>query len=165
MNTRLAFFCVGIGVFLIAPSRAADPGQQSMMQDLGAVLAWRLGPEAVEEKCQAADPEGVAIRKKALVTWLDKNADLIQQVDARVAEVVAIAYPPKNGVDNTPRVRAKIQSILLEEIFSGKTPEQAAEICKAEANPASPRWNSNGIPQVPTSLAALYDWQTAHSAK
>jgi len=165
MNTHLASVCIAIFALTSAPMRAADSDQQNMMQDLGAVLAWRLGPEAVEELCQAADPAGVEIRKKALANWLEKNADLIKQVDARVAEVVPLAYPPKNGVDNTPRVRAKIKAIFLEEILSGKTPEQVTEVCKAEANVASPRWNSNGMPQVPASLAALYDWQTTRSTK
>ena len=165
MNARIAFLCAAVLAAWTSTSRAADSDQQAMMQDLGAVLAWRLGPEAVEERCQAADPEGVAARKKALADWLDKNASLIGQVDARVSEVVPLAYPPKNGVDNTPRVRAKIKAILLEEIFSGKSAEEATAICKTEANPSSPRWNSNGMPQVPTSLAALFDWQTARSAK
>ena len=72
---------------------------------------------------------------------------------------------PQAIVDNTPRVRAKIKAILLEEIFSGKTPEESTAICKAEANPASPRWNNSGMPQVPTSLAALYDWKASLGAK
>jgi hypothetical protein len=165
MNIRLATLCAALCAVFTAPAFAADSNQQTMMQDLGAVLAWRLGPEAIEEQCQVADAEGAAIRKKALKDWLDKNADLIKQVDARVAEVVPLAYPPKNGVDNTPRVRAKIKAILLEEIFSGKTAEESTAICKAEANPASPRWNNNGMPQVPASLAALYDWKVARSAQ
>ena len=86
MTTRLSTILAAICVVLTAPSQAADSGLQAMMQDLGAVLAWRLGPEAIEERCQAADPEGVAIRKKAASDWLDKNADLIRQVDVRVAE-------------------------------------------------------------------------------
>lgn len=165
MNRNFAILCTAVLAAFTSNLRAADADQQTMMQDLGAVLAWRLGPEAIEERCQAADPDGAAIRKKALQDWLDKNADLIKQVDARVGEVVPLAYPPKNGVDNTPRVRARIKAILLEEIFSGKSADEVATICKAEANPGSPRWNHNGMPQVPTSLAALYDWQTARSAK
>ena len=165
MNRNIAIVCAAVLAAWASSLRAADADQQTMMQDLGAVLAWRLGPEAIEERCQAVDPDGVAARKKALQDWLGKNADLVKQVDARVAEVVPLAYPPKNGVDNTSRVRARIKAILLEEIFSGKSAEEAATICKAEANPASPRWNSNGMPQVPASLAALYDWQTARSAK
>jgi hypothetical protein len=86
-------------------------------------------------------------------------------VDDRVAEVVPLAYPSASNVDNTSRVRAKIKEILLEEVFSGKTAEESTAICKAEANPASPRWNNSGMPQVPTSLAALYDWKASLSAK
>ena len=145
-----------------ATSLAADADEQAAAQDLGAVLAWRLGPESVEERCKSADPDGVEIRKKALKDWLDKNDALIKEVDARVAEVVPLVFPSSTNVDNTPRVRAQIKAILLEEIFSGKTPEEATAICKAEANPASPRWNNGGMPQVPMSLAALYDWKTAH---
>lgn len=150
---------------LLAPALAADADKQAMAQDLGAVLAWRLGPEALEERCREADPEGIEIRRKALKDWLDKNANLIKEVDARVAEVVPVAYPSSANGDNTPRVRAKIKAILLEEVFSGKTPEEAVAICKSEANPASPRWNNNGMPQVPTSLAALYDWKIAQGSK
>jgi hypothetical protein len=42
-------------------SRAADTSRH----DLGAVLAWRLGPESVEEHCRSADPEGAGIRRQA----------------------------------------------------------------------------------------------------
>jgi hypothetical protein len=148
-----------------AISRAEDADKHALARDLGAVLAWRLGPESVDEQCRGADPEGVEIRKKALEDWLEKNAALIKEVDDRVAEVVPVAYPSASNVDNTSRVRAKIKAILIEEIFSGKTTEETAAICKAEANPASPRWNNSGMPQVPTSLAALYDWKTSLSAK
>jgi hypothetical protein len=148
-----------------AISDAADADKHAMARDLGAVLAWRLGPESVEERCESADPEGVAIRKKALKDWRKKNADLIKQVDARVAEIVPLAYPSASDVDNTARVRAKIKAILLEEIFSGKTPEESVAICKAEADPASPRWNNSGMPQVSTSLAALYDWKASLATK
>jgi len=62
-------------------------------------------------------------------------------------------------------MHARIRAILLEEIFSGETAEGTAAICKAESNPASPRWNSSGMPQVPTSLAALYDWTKSQGGK
>ena len=152
---------------LLAPafSQAADEERQAVAQDLGAVLAWRLGPESIEERCQSADPAGVDVRKKALKDWLEKNAALVKEVDDRVAEVVPLAYPSSTGADNTPRLRAKIKEILLEEVFSGTTAEETVAICKAEANPASPRWNNSGMPQVPTSLAALYDWKTSLGAK
>jgi hypothetical protein len=144
---------------------AADADEQELARELGAVLAWRLGPESVEERCASADPAGIEIRKKALKNWLEKNAELIKQVDTRVAEVVPLAFPSTSGVDNTPRLRAQIKTILLEEIFSGKTAEESTAICKAEANAASPRWNNSGMPQVPTSLAALYDWKASLGAK
>jgi len=35
--------------------------------------------------------------------------------------------------------------------------------CEVAATPANPLWTSNGIPQVPQSLAALYDWQVRHT--
>jgi hypothetical protein len=146
-------------------SRAADADKQAMVRELGAVLAWRLGPELVQEQCESADPAGVEIRKKALKDWLEKNAELIKQVDARVAEVVPLAFPSTGGVDNTTRIRAQIKALLLEETFSGKSAEESMAICKAEANPASPRWNNNGMPQVPTSLAALYDWKVSQGKK
>jgi hypothetical protein len=159
----LALLLAALAVPAIAP--AADADMHEVARELGAVLAWRLGPESVEERCRSADPEGVKIRKKALDDWLEKNAALIREVDDRVAEVVPLAYPSASNVDNTPRVRAKIKEILLEEVFSGKTAEESTAICKAEANPASPRWNNSGMPQVPTSLAALYDWKTSLGAK
>jgi hypothetical protein len=154
-----------VALAMPAISRAVDADMHEVARELGAVLAWRLGPESVEEQCRSADPAGVAIRKKALKDWLDKNAPLIKDVDDRVAEVVPLAYPSASNVDNTPRVRAKIKEILLEEIFSGKTAEEATAICKAEANPASPRWNNSGMPQVPMSLASLYDWKTSLGVK
>ena len=45
-----------------ALSRAEDADKQEVAQELGAVLAWRLGPEAVEEKCRSADPAGAETR-------------------------------------------------------------------------------------------------------
>ena len=152
-------------LFAPAFARAEEVDKQAAARDLGAVLAWRLGPELVEEHCQSADPAGVEVRKKALKNWLEKNAALIKEVDDRVAEVVPLAYPSTTGADNTPRVRAKIRAILLEEIFSGKTAEETTAICKVEANLASPRWNNSGMPQVPASLAALYDWKATLGAK
>ena len=148
---------------LAAPAilRAADTSRH----DLGAVLAWRLGPESVEEHCRSADPEGVGIRKQALKDWLEKNAALIKEVDDRVAEVLLIVFPSSTSAVSMRRMSAKIRTILLEEIFSGKTAEETVAICKAEANPASPRWNNSGMPDVPTSLAALYDWKMSQGGK
>jgi hypothetical protein len=146
-------------------SRAADGGKQQVARDLGAILAWRLGPEAVEERCRVEDPEGSETRRKSLLAWLDKNAALIKSVDERVAEVVPLAYPVRANVDAVQAVRTQVKTILLEELTAGKTPEQLKAICKAEANPASPRWNSNGMPHVAQSLAGLYDWKTSQDTR
>src|SRR5687768_15328487 len=148
-----------------APSYPADDGRMEVARDLGAIRAWRLGPEAVEERCREPDPDGIEARRKALQAWLDKNSALIKSVDERAAEVVPLAYPVAANVDAVMVVRAQVKSMLLEEITTGKTPDQLTAICKAEANPASPRWNSNGIPHVPQSLAALYDWQAGRGLK
>jgi len=165
MNARIALFIAIACVLWSVPSHAAESDQQAVAQDIGAVLAWRLGPECIEERCRSADPEGAETRRKALNDWLEKNAERIKEVDTRVAEVVPLVFKSSTGADNTPRVRAQIKAILLEEVFSGKTPEESVAICKAEANPASPRWNNNGMPQIAMSLAALYDWQVAQGVK
>jgi hypothetical protein len=154
---------------LLAPavSFAQGPdsaGEKEAARDLGAVLAWRLGPEAVEERCRSVDPEGNESRKKALQAWLDKNARLIRAVDERVAEVAPLVVPPSKKADAVGAVRGQVKAILLEAIFAG-TPEEAAGFCKGEANPASPRWTSNGMPHVQNSLAALYDWKIQQSGK
>jgi hypothetical protein len=148
-----------------ALSHAEDADKQEVAQELGAVLAWRLGPEAVEEKCRSADPAGAETRKTALKGWLDKNAALIKTVDDRVAEVVPLVYSAPPNVDAVQSVRRQVKEIVLESIFSGKTPEESTAICKAEADPASPRWNSPGMPQVPEALAALYDWKIKWGGK
>ncbi len=150
-----------VAACLLAPalSRAEDSGKNEVARDLGAVLAWRLGPEAVESHCLSADPDGAEARRKALQAWLDKNDALIKQVDARIAEVVPLIYPSRSGVEAIAGIRAQVKSMLLEDSFSGKTPEESAAICREERNPASPRWNNSGMPQVPASLAALYDWK------
>jgi hypothetical protein len=162
-NGMLALLLAALAV--PAMSRAAEADKDEVARELGAVLAWRLGPESVEAQCRSVDPAGVEIRKKALKDWLEKYAALIKEVDDRVAEIVPLAFPSSTNADNTPRIRAQIKAMLLEEIFAQKSAEETAAICKAEANPASPRWNSSGMPQVPTSLAALYDWKIAQGAK
>ena len=43
--------------------------------------------------------------------------------------------------------------------------KRPAALCKAEADPARPRWNNTGMPQIQQSLAALYDWQQAQGKK
>lgn len=152
---------------LLAPaiSRAQETDGQVLARELGAVLAWRLGPEAVEETCRAQDPAGTEVRQKALKEWLAKNAELIGSVDTRVAAIAPLIFPKSTGAEAVQSVRGQVKQILLEAIFSEKTPEETAAICKSEANPASPRWNNSGMPQVPVSLAALYDWQVKQAAK
>ena len=130
----------------------------------GAVLAWRLGPETVEERCRGLDPEGNESRRSALQGWLDKNARLIKAVDERITEVAPMVVPPSKKADAVGAVRGQVKAILIEAIFSG-TPEEAVAFCKGEANPASPRWTSNGMPHVQNSLAALYDWKVQQGGK
>ena len=145
---------------------ADDADDLEMVREVGAVLAWRLGPEAVEEKCRSDDPGGTEIRKKALKAWLDKNAPLIQEVDARVAEVVPLAYPPsKKMVDPVQAVSTQVKAMFLESIFEGKSPEESAGICRQLADPANPRWHNPGRPNVDMALATLYDWKIKRAAK
>ena len=157
-----------IAASLLAPAllhaqEVASDGKE-VARDLGAVLAWRIGPEAVEEQCRSVDPDGNEARKKALKIWLDKNSALIAQVDTRVAEVAPLIVPPSKKDVAVEAVRGQVKKLLLNAIFSGAAEESMA-FCKGEANPASPRWNNNGMPQVPNSLAALYDWQTQQGGK
>ena len=51
--------------------------------------------------------------------------------------------------------------MILEPLFAKKSPEEAGAFCKAESDPARPRWNDTGMPHIQQSLAALYDWQQA----
>jgi hypothetical protein len=142
-----------------------DSAEQEVAREIGAVLAWRLGPEAVEEACQGLDPGGAEARKKALANWLDKNDALIRTVDARVAEVVPLIYSPPPKVDAVQAVRKQVKEILLEPMLADKTTEEVIAICKAEADPAGRRWNDPGMPHVQLALATLSDWQTQHTAK
>ena len=144
---------------------AADTNEQEVVQDLGAVLAWRIGPETIEEHCRSADPEGVDARKGALKSWLDKNDALIKAVDSRVAEVAPLLNPNAKGDEVAQAIRAQVKTILLDGVFAEKSPNEVKGICKAEADPASPRWNNTGMPEVQESLAALYDWKTTRDKK
>ncbi|MEO8017146.1 MAG: hypothetical protein ABI769_04985 [Pseudomonadota bacterium] len=144
---------------------ADDAEEQDVVREIGAALAWRLGPEAVADRCQSSDPEGIDVRRNALKAWLEKYAALIKAVDESVAEVVPLIYKPPANVDAVQAVRAQVKAILLEPIFDGKGAAESTAICKAEADPASPRWNNPGMPNVQQSLAALYDWKTRQTAK
>jgi hypothetical protein len=159
-DVRLAIIFL-LGLLTCLPSVAAESSRQEVARDLGAVLAWRMGPETIEERCRSADPEGVDVRKKALDTWLGKNAPLISAVDARVDEVAPLMFPARPGVDVLKAVRAQVKAILLES-FAGRSAEEVTAICKLESDPARPRWTSNGLPKVQESLAALYDWKVQH---
>jgi hypothetical protein len=151
----------------IAPpiALAADSPAQEVGREIGAVLAWRMGPELVEERCRDADPAGVDARAKALKSWQDKNAALIKTVDERVAEVAPLAYPLKDPATSVAAVREQVKRILLETISSEGDATQLEAACKEDANPASRRWSSNGVTQVHNSLAALYDWKMQKEKK
>jgi hypothetical protein len=140
-------------------------GQHEVGRELGAVLAWRLTPGIVENNCRDPDPAGVDARQKALQDWLDKNAPLIKSVDERVAEVAPLALQVKEGMDPVWMIQRQVGAILKESLFAGKKPEEIAALCKGEADPASPRWNNNGMPNIPNALAALYDWKVQHTAR
>ena len=129
------------------------------------MLAWRLTPEAVEEWCQKPDPEGVAIRQRALKTWQQANAERIAAVDARVAEVVPIVFPQAPQADVVREVRGQVKALIYESLFEGKTPDEMAALCMTEADPARPMWTDTGMPKLQLSLASLYDWQVAHGKK
>jgi hypothetical protein len=153
----------------LAPAAAfaadSDADVAEVGREIGAVLGWRLGPEVVEEKCRDADPAGADARSKALKTWQNKNAALIQTVDERVAEVVPLAYPAPSSEKVIAAVRAKVKQLLLETVSAEGDAAQLKSACEAEANPARPLWTSNGIPHVHNSLAALYDWKTQREEK
>ena len=149
-------------VFASAP--AADEDKQVALQELGAVLAWRLGPQAIEGWCRAADPDGAPVRKAALDAWSQKNSERIKAVDARVAEVVPLLKLPVEG-DPVQAVHVQIEKMVLESAFAKMSPEETRTYCQAEADPSRPRWNDTGMPKLQLSLAALYDWQQAHGRK
>lgn len=147
---------------LLSAQDADDDREREAARDLGAVLAWRLGPEVVEERCQAADPAGNETRRNALKTWREKNAGLIKTVDERVAEVAPLIVPPSKKADAVNASRTQVKAILVEALFSG-TPEELAAFCKSEADGKSTRWTRNGETQLQNSLAALYDWKIART--
>jgi len=138
---------------------AADSVAQEVGREIGAILAWRMGPEIVEETCRDVDPAGIDARKKALQTWHSRNAALIATVDERVAEIVPLAYPSPDPAKAVTAVRAQVKKILLETISAEGDEAKLEAACKGDANPASMRWSSNGVSQVHNSLAALYDWK------
>ena len=152
----VAQFVVALAL-LVAPAVRADEDQEEAFRDIGAVLGWRLAPEALEERCRAADPDGAAVRKQALDTWRKKNDALIRQVDSRIADVVPLLIKDKPGADAVRAVREQVKHMLLESVTEA--------VCVSERDPASTSWTSNGVPHVPESLAALYDWQVRHTRR
>jgi hypothetical protein len=143
---------------------ADDEREREAARDLGAVLAWRLGPEVVEERCQGHDPAGNEARRNALKTWHEKNAGLIRAIDERVAEVAPLIVPASKKADAVNASQTQVKAILIEALFSG-TPEEQAAFCKSEADAKSTRWTRNGETQLQNSLAALYDWKMLKGGK
>jgi hypothetical protein len=156
-----------LGTWLHVPhgASAGEATAQEAGKELGAILAWRLGPEAIEERCRDADPEGAQVRKEALNTWLAKNDPLIKAVDSRVAEIVPQIQRSSAAGDPVLAVREQVRKIFIESVFAGKSPEETTALCKNEANPAHPRWNHNGLPHVRQSLAALDDWKIRRNSQ
>lgn len=144
-------------VLLVSPAARADADQQEAFRDIGAVLGWRLTPGTIEEYCRNVDPDGADARKQSLDTWRRKNDALIRQVDARVADVVPILFKDQPAADPERQIREQVKRMLIENL--------SESVCKAERDPASTSWTSNGVPHVPESLAALYDWQIRHTAR
>jgi hypothetical protein len=144
-------------VLLVSPAARADADQEEAFRDIGAVLGWRLSPGTIEEHCRAVDPDGADARKKALDVWLRKNDALIRQVDDRVAGVVPILFKDQSTPNPERRIREQVRRMLIENL--------SESVCKAERDPASTSWTSNGVPHVPESLAALYDWQIRHTKR
>jgi hypothetical protein len=147
------------------PLHAGDDNDQDVIQDLGAVLGWRLAPQLVEEQCREVDPEGADARKKLLQTWLDKNDDQIKAVDARIAEVAPLLYPNANSAKIVQAVRTQVASLLVESIFVGKQGNDLKALCQKETEANNPRWTNTGMPDVQESLAAMYDWKVRHDKK
>jgi len=159
----LTMFAVFLG--LAGQSVAADDEAADVGRDIGALLGWRLGPEELEERCRDADPDGAKIRADALKTWQQKNDARIKQVDERVSEVVALLGQPGSKEDTLATVRAQVKGIFLDNVFGGKSAAQVTELCRAEADPNSVTWTSNGMPAIQQSLAELYDWKMKQQAK
>jgi hypothetical protein len=153
------------GLLLPAALLAADDKDQDVVQDLGAVLGWRLAPQVVEEQCRSVDPEGADARKKLLQAWLDKNDGQVKAVDARVAEIAPLLNPGANGADMVQAVRRHVVTLLVESIFEGKKGDEIKDVCKKETDPDNPRWSNTGMPDVQESLAAMYDWKVRHDRK
>jgi hypothetical protein len=163
MHVRKLLAPFFLGCLCLAGRAYASEGD--IGREIGAVLGWRLGPEALEERCREADPAGVEVRAAALKAWQEKNKARLQQVDERVAEILPMLELPAADGDPVHAVREQVKAIFIEHVFSGKNPEQVAALCRAEADPKSVTWNSTGMPHIQMSLAALYDWKVKQEAK
>jgi hypothetical protein len=159
---RVLMVCCTVAAPLAFP---AEPDVREVGREIGAILAWRIGPELVEERCRDIDPAGVEAREKALGTWRDKNAALIKTVDERVAEIAPLAFPSHDPAQAAAAVRAQVRKILLETISADGDASLLKAACQEDANPASKRWSNNGVSQVHNSLAALYDWKIQQEKK
>jgi endoglucanase len=144
--------------------RGSATEKQAIARTIGAILAWRLGPELFEESCRQHDPAGVDERTKLLKGWLERNAALIKAVDDGVAEVVPLAFAPNATIDRVPVVRAQVRAILLESMFERKNAAESKAICVTETKATSPRWSYSGMRDVQQSLAELYDWKISQGA-
>jgi len=161
----MRYLLVIAAALLPAALPAADDGNLAVVQDLGAVLGWRLAPPLVEEQCRSVDPEGAEARKKLLQAWLEKNDGQIKAVDARVAEIAPLLDPNANGAGLVQAVRRQVESLLIESIFEGKKGDEIKDICRKETAADNPRWTNTGMPAVQESLAAMYDWKIRHEKK
>ena len=154
-----------VGLVLAVNSPAAEPGTREVLQEIGAALAWRLGPETIEEACRSLDPDNGDARKKALDAWRLKNGALIREVDSRVEEVVPVLNPKAPAADSVKALRSSVKALLLETHLGELGDEQKVQFCKSVSNPADERWNDNGMPHVQQALAVLYDWKMQQGAK
>ena len=161
---RIVFSMVLAGVGATG-SNAAEPGTREVLQEIGAALAWRLGPEAVEETCRSLDAGGAEARAKALEAWRVKNGALIRAVDSRVEEVVPVLNPKAPATDAVKAMRSSVKAMLVETQFGELSPEQKIHYCQSISTPTDKRWNDNGMPHVQQALAVLYDWKIRQGGK
>ena len=143
----------------------AQPADNIVVKELGAVLGWRLGPAAVVEHCRAVDAEGVAARDKLLQDWQSKNGELIKSVDSRVAEIAQMLDPKTPPDVLVASLHRQVGKLVVEATFAEKSGDEARALCQAETDPTKPRWKNTGMRGVQQSLAALYDWKVSHSPK
>ena len=162
---RRIFLSVSLAVLAATGSSAAAPGTREVLQELGAALAWRLGPQTVEETCRSLDPDGNDARAQALEAWRVKNGTLIAEVDTRVEEVVPVLNPKVPAAESVKALHASVRALLLDAHFGELRDDQKVRYCQSTANPADKRWNDNGMPHVQQALAVLYDWKIRQAGR